>query len=206
MKDELRLCFFALTVFVVGTFSGLLWLTVVLILQTIVDRVILQDSAESLPILRISLFMLLTIASFTEIGRDMLGSCLIQRTSNAKSRVVLALSSRLGCILPATSLLFVYSSVLAFMALVVSLTAGIALSLCRRYHSLNRHWSGPLPLLFRLPLVLIIALVLLMGTAQVLAKSLSIGQWIAIGILTLQLSSSILIFSMSPFERVAPKS
>lgn len=202
MKAEIKLCFIALAVFIGSALSSLLWLTIPLILQAIVDRVILQDSAESLPILGVSLFVLLAIASFTEIGRDLLGSYLIQRTTNARSRVVLELAFMLGCVLPASSLLFIYSSVLAFMALALSLTARIALFLAKRYRSLNQFSLGPLPLFFRLPLILIIALVLWTGTAQVLAKSLSLGQWIAIGLLTLQLSSSILTFSTSAFERL----
>jgi ABC-type bacteriocin/lantibiotic exporter with double-glycine peptidase domain len=181
----------SLGIFVISFFGTLFWLSIPLILQVIIDKVIVQNSPDSLNDLGIALLMLTLIASAFEIGLAAFTAALIR--SHLVSREIFL---QLAATLPKVSIFLVvmvyYSPQLAVASTVLTAIA------CGAYFFLKRSRIGaelnsnPLPLSFRLPLTLIVLFILWYGTSLILDGQLTLGQWTAIGIFNLQFVASLL--------------
>jgi len=173
-----------ITVFFLSAFGTLFWLSIPLVIQVIIDKVIVQNSPEILNLLGVFLIVTTLIASASEIGLAALTAAIV---GNGLARnLFLKVAVTLPKVLAMLLLMAIYSPQLAFAS------TGLTALACRTYYLLKRIRlvaecsSEPLPLSFRLPLTLIVLFLFWYGASLVLAVQLSLGQLIAFIILSIQ--------------------
>jgi len=174
----------SITVFFLSAFGTLFWLSIPLVIQVIIDKVIVQNSPDALNVLGLFLIVMTLIASASEIGLAALTAAIIR---NCLARdIFLKLAVTLPKILAMLVVMAIYSPQLAFAS------TGLTALACGTYYLLKRgrlvaeSSSEPLPLSFRLPLTLIVLFLFWYGASLVLALQLSLGQLIAFSIFNIQ--------------------
>ncbi len=194
MQSLLVLLLFCLTVLLVSFVGSLFWLSIPLLLQLIVDKVLIQNSTDTLSVLGIALLVSTLIASAVEVGLNSL-IAVLARSQMASRETLLQLAAVLPRALVIISVIMIYNLQIGAATTVLTAIA------CGSYYFLNKTIDSsnpgnyPLPLSFRLPLTLIPLVILWHGVSLVLSDELSLGQWIAIGLLSLQFAACLLSFA-----------
>lgn len=162
------------------------WLLIPLLIQVIIDKVIVQNSPDTLSVLGLFLLISSLITSGVEIGLATLTTILIR--SALVSEFFLRIANTLPKVLAIVVVMFVYYPLMAGASIILTALAG------GTYYLLNRKDSSsqPLPLSFRLPLTLIFIFVVWYGSSLVLEGDLSLGQLIALSIFNIQFVSLVL--------------
>ena len=194
----LLICLLCLPVLLVSFFGAMFWLSIPLLLQVIVDKVLLQHSPDTLSIVCMALLVTTLIASGLEIGLNGIIATLV-RSHMASKESVLKLAAVLPRALLIISVMTNYSPQIAVTAAVLTATACGSCFILNRINVSSKSRIYPLPLSFRLPLTLIVLVVLWQGASLVLSDQLSLGQWISIGILSLQFAACLLSFTTLAF-------
>jgi hypothetical protein len=196
MRSHLLLFFFCFAVFAASLFGTLFWLSIPLLLQVIVDKAIAPGSSETLKIIGLSLLIVTLIASASEIGLNIFTQQLV-RSKLIDREIFLQLAAFLPKVLAVGILLAIYSQQIAIIATVLAAIACGATIFVRKFGSTRSPDAQPLPLSFRLPLTLVVLFVLWYGAFQVQAGELLLGQWLSVGVLSIQFVASLLSFTVT---------
>lgn len=180
----------SLALFFLSVVSVLFWLSIPLMIQVIIDKVIVQNSPDTLQVLGIALIVMTLIASALEVGSAALTAFFI-RNGLAKD-IFLKLAATLPKILAMLAVMAIYSPQLALASTVLTALACGTYYLLKRGRLAAESSSELLPLSFRLPLTLIVVFVLWYGTSFVVNGQLTLGQLIALSIFNIQFVSSLL--------------
>ena len=181
----------SIAVLFLSVFSISFWLSIPLIIQVIIDKVIVQNSPEELSILSLYLLILSLLASALEIAISTFTTTFIRKGLVNESFV--GIVTTLPPVVVMGIVMNVYSPMLAGGCLILNLFfCGTYYFLFRGQSRSNNLLSKPLPLSFRLPLTLIFIFVVWSGSQLVLKQELSLGQLIAFNIFSIYLSSSML--------------
>lgn len=182
-------CVFNLVVISVGLCSTFFWVSIPLILLAMIDRVIAQNSPDSLYFFGVTLLILTIFASASEIGLASLTAYFI-RSRLVSRNIFLQLSATKALVF--LVIMAFYSLLLAGASTVLTAIACGAYYLTKKSRVGSEPSSHHLPLSFRLPLTLIVLFILWYGLYLVLDGSLTFGQWRAMGIFNLQFVASLL--------------
>ncbi len=196
--QPLLLCLVCLPVVLISFLGAMIWLSIPLLLQVVIDKVLLQNSPDTLGIVYTALLVTTLMASGLEIGLNGIIATLVRSHMTLKESY-LQLAAVLPKVLLTISLLTSYSPQSAIVAAVLT---GIACGSClllNRTNISSKSRFYPLPLSFRLPLTLVVLAVLWHGASLVLSGQLSLGQWVCIGILSLQFAACLLSFTTFAF-------
>lgn len=196
MAPQLSLFLLLFAISSVSLFSTFFWLAIPMILQVIVDKVIGQHSQDALAVLGLALLVCSLFASGSEVGIGVFTQ-LLTRGELINRKKIVQFAAVLPRVLVIGAVLIIYSPQLAIAAIFVTAVACGASVLVTKFGSSKTSFPQPLPLSFRLPLTLIVLFVLWYGAFQVLAGQLLLGQWLAVGILSLQFAATLLSFSMT---------
>ena len=191
MKSFLLQFLLGSVAFVVSLFGTFFWLFIPLILQVIVDKAIVQNSPDSLNVLGLFLLLATLIASASEVGLAALIAVFV-RGGLVCREIFLQVGAALPKVLVFWVVMPIYSPQIAVVSTVLAAIACGAYYFFKKGRIGTGRVSEPLPLSFRLPLTLIVVFVLWDGASLVLAVQLTLGQWLAIGIFTLQFVASAL--------------
>ncbi len=205
MRSFATQLFFSFVVFLLSLWGTLFWLSIPLILQVIIDKVIVQNSPDSLNTLGGLLLSLTLIASAFEIGVAALTTVLI-RGRLVSREIFLKLASALPKVLLFLVIMIHYNYQMAATSIILTTVACVFYDFLTKRRISSQKISEPLPLTFRLPLTLIVLFVLWYGTFMVLDGVISLGQWLAIAIFNLQFAASVLSLTASFIgKRIAQK-
>jgi hypothetical protein len=196
MAPQLSLFFLCFAVFAASLFGTFFWLAIPMLLQVIVDKAIGQNSPDTLTILGLALLVCTLFASGSEVGIGVFTQ-LLARGELISRKKLLQFAAVLARVLAIGVLLTIYSPQVAFATIVLTAIACGASVFVAKSGSSKTSFPQPLPLSFRLPLTLVVLFVLWYGAFQVLADQLLLGQWLAVGVLSLQFAATLLSFSMS---------
>jgi ABC-type bacteriocin/lantibiotic exporter with double-glycine peptidase domain len=199
MRSFLTQLFFSFVVFFASLLGTLFWLSIPLILQVIIDKVIVQNSPESLNTLGGFLLLLTLIASVFEIGIASLTAVLLQ--GRLASNKFLQLASELPKVLVFFVIMMYYSPQIAVTSIIMTTIACVFYYFLKKSRIRAEQISEPLPLSFRLPLTIIVLFVLWHATFMVLDGEITLGQWLAIGIFNLQFVASALSLTAAAIVR-----
>lgn len=191
MQPALPHFLFGLPVFRLSLLGALFWLSIPLLLQVIVDKVLLRNSADTLNILGIALLLTTLLASVLEIGLKSLIHLFV-RSQVALRETLLNLAAALPRVILLASVLLIYSLHVAVVAIVLTAIACGAYYIINKIRPSGSSGVSPLPLSFRLPLTLIVLFVLWSGASLVLSGQFTLGQWLAIGIMSLEFAACLL--------------
>jgi len=196
MRSHLVLLLFCFAISAVSLFGAFFWLSIPLLLQVIVDKAIAQNSPETLRILGLSLLVVTLIASASEIGLSIFTQLLVHGKLINRDKL-LHLAAVLPKALAIGVLLTIYSPQIAIAAIILTAIACGANIFFKKFGFTSSPSLNPLPLSFRLPLTLVVLFVLWYGGFQVIAGQLLLGQWLAVGVLSLQFAASLLSLTVT---------
>jgi ABC-type bacteriocin/lantibiotic exporter with double-glycine peptidase domain len=111
----------SITVFFLSAFGTLFWLSIPLVIQVIIDKVIVQNSPDTLQVLGVFLIVMTLIASAWEVGLAALTAAIIR---NGLARdIFLKLAVTLPKILAMLVFMAIYSPQLALASTVLTALA-----------------------------------------------------------------------------------
>ena len=201
MQSLIELLLLCLPVLLVSFIGAIFWLSIPLLLQVIVDKVLLQNSPDTLNILCIALLVSSLMANGLDIWLNGIIATLV-RNHRASRESFLHLATVLPRALLILLVMTIYNPQIAVVAAVLTAIACGSYFLLNRLNIRSKPIIDPLdllPLSFRIPVILVVLLVLWQGASLVLSGQLTIGQWISIAILNLQLATCLLSFTTLAF-------
>lgn len=196
MRSFATQLFFSFVVFFVSLWGTLFWLSIPFTFQVIIDKVIVQNSPDTLKILGIFLLCSTLFASAFEIGVAALTTVFI-RGRLVSREIFLKLASALPKVLLFLVIMILYNYQMAATSIILTIIACVFYYFVTKRRIVSQKISELLPLTFRLPLTLIVLFVLWYGTFMVLDGEITLGQWIAIAIFNLQFAASVLSLTAS---------
>ena len=198
MASQLSLFILCFAIFAASLFGTFFWLAIPMLLQVIVDKAIAQNSPDTLKVLGLALLVFTILASGSEVGIGAFTQ-LLARGELINRKKLLEFAAVLPRVLAIGVLLRIYSPQVAIATIVLTAIACGASVFVAKLGSSKTSLPQPLPLSFRLPLTLVVLFVLWHGAFQVLADQLLLGQWLAVGVLSMQFAATLLSFSMTLF-------
>jgi hypothetical protein len=183
-----------IAVFVTSLFGTLFWLAIPTTLQVIVDKVIGQNSPGALSVLGVYMLVCVILASASEVLIGVFVQSL-DRGELTNRRRLLQVAAVLPRALAIAVVLYLYNSGVTIATVVLTAMSCGANVLGAKLGYLKRSFRHPLPISLWLPLTLVVVFVLWYGAFQVLAGQLLLGQWVAVGVLSLQFAVTLLSFS-----------